>query len=905
MPIKVYGSVTSRKPDEVYQVAGVTLSDWLTEQTEDYRPGPVQPVTIMIDGELIRPELWSDVTVAADDQVDIRVRPQGGAISDAFESIGGFLVNPFFSLSVSAGNAALNSFIPDIPGQSGAGQQGARLSPAELKANTARLNEVIPEVLGRHIRYPDYLNAPRKYYKSPRVQAQDVLLSVGVGSYLVETANLKIGETPFSQLSNNISFQFFEPGASVTAHPAYQNWYTAPEVGSTTGSSGIRLYRARSLSAGIQNVQLQYSGTDITTTSASVFFPTDWAEGDFIAISERQSLTVTVDGSDVVTLSGDWAGIEEGDPIRLRSTDLAEANGVFVVETKSGGDITLLQEGVQVTGWAAGSYLVFLRRDDVDYQIDSIIYDTAYPTQVDGYSLSRFVAGAEDTGWAGFAGGTGFADVLLSARAESEGWAGPFSACPDGETTSLIEVDFFLPQGQGFIDEDTVVPFEAKRQVEIQWREIGETTWNSQVYTIDNATRDQLGFSYKISLGSSIRPEVRVRRVTEESTELTDLDRIEWTLLKARLPTVTSYPGITVLAVTIEGTDEIGSQSNNRINLIPVRKLPTWDGSGWTAPQATRDISAALVYTAKTVGYTDDDIDLDELDRLHTIWDNRGDRFDHQFGATTVKTAMDVILRAGMAELTIMGGLLTPARDEPRTQFEQPYSPANMTGPLQRSFQTVRHDDFDGVEVEYVNSDTWTTETVLCLLSGDQGIKLDKMKLDGVTDRTRAWRIGMRRRRAQKYRRWTYSFQTELDALNSGYLSYVPLIDDIPGYGKAAIMRDIQEHPDGALVTVTEPMEWVDGETHVIAYRDEEGDLVGPFTATQGDTDYQIIADIPLPWPDVNARQEPPHVFFGTTEKWTFPALVQDVTPNGSERCSVQAVNYDGRVYDDDDNSPP
>lgn len=886
MPIKVYGSVTSRKPDEVYQAAGVTLSEWLAEQTEDYRPGPVQPVTIMIDGELIDPDRWSDVTVSADDQVDIRVRPQGGVISDAFESIGGFLVNPFFSLSFRAGNAALNSFIPDIPGQTGGGRQGSNLSPAELKANTARLNEVIPEVLGRHIRYPDYLNPPRRLYSDTRTQVLRLMLCVGVGDYEIDEGSIKIGETAIEDL-NNIDFEIFGPGEDVSGSLNHEHWYTAPEVGSTQASSGIRL-------RGVTLDERTYSGS--ANAFASLIGGIDigerWEAGLRGTIALSQPVTVA---GNVIT--GTFEHLLVG--MEVTVGDTAGLSGNYVVASLNGAKTELELEtlgGAAVTP-TAGSWPLVIDKAGTEYVLTIINEPTI--------TVERVLAGgAEDTDWSGsLPSGTDSATITWLIDTFSGSTVGPFPACPDGETTQNVEVDIFAPQGLGTIDEDRVNS--RSREIRLKWRPVGSSTWTTQVETVTGATRNQLGWTFSISLPSAIRPEIEIERNGGEDVALEALDRIEVTELRSKLSTKTSYPGVTTMAVTITGADEIGSQSNNRINLIPVRKLPTWDGSGWTSPQATRDISAALVYTAKTVGYTDDDIDLDELDRLHTIWDNRGDRFDHQFGATTVKTAMDVILRAGMAELTIMGGLLTPARDEPRTQFEQPYSPANMTGPLQRSFQTVRQDDFDGVEVEYINSDTWTTETVLCLLPGDQGIKLDKMKLDGVTDRTRAWRIGMRRRRAQKYRRWTYSFQTELDALNSGYLSCVPLIDDIPGYGKAAIMRDIQEHTDGALVTVTEPMEWVDGENHVIAYRDENGDLAGPFTATQGDTDDQIIADIPLPWPDVNARQEPPHVFFGTTEKWTFPALVQDVTPNGSERCSVQAVNYDGRVYDDDDNSPP
>src|SRR5690606_16791518 len=120
--------------------------------------------------------------------------------------------------------------------------------------------------------------------------------------------------------------------------------------------------------------------------------------------------------------------------------------------------------------------------------------------------------------------------------------------------------------------------------------------------------------------------------------------------------------------------------------------------------------------------------------------------------------------------------------------FEQPYTPQNMTGPLVRQFSARKPDDFDGVDVEYTDGITWQKETVQCRLPGDLGLRVEKIKVEGVTDKTRAWRIGMRQRMIQKYRRWGYRFSTEMDALNSRYLSYVPLQDDVPGYGQSALM---------------------------------------------------------------------------------------------------------------------
>jgi hypothetical protein len=400
-----------------------------------------------------------------------------------------------------------------------------------------------------------------------------------------------------------------------------------------------------------------------------------------------------------------------------------------------------------------------------------------------------------------------------------------------------------------------------------------------------------------------MRPQIRVSRLEGEDTSLSALDRLELTELRSKLPTVTSYSDITVLAVTIIGSDKIASRSNNQVNLVPSRKLPEISGGALTASVETRKISSAVVRVVQSLGYTTDQIDLDALEQLESIWTSRGDTFDFVFSDGTAQEAIEKILRAGFASPTVNPqGQLTAIRDSERTIFEQGYSPENMTSPLQRTFTAVQVDEPDGIEVEYTNADTWTTETVNAFLPEDNGVKVEKIKLDGVTDRNRAWRIGMRQRRSQKYRRWSYSFNTELDSLNSAYLSYVPLLDDVPGYGKVAIL----EYIDTSKITVSEPLVFEVGQTHVVAYRDEDGTTKGPYICTQGADEYTLNVSIPQPWPKVlPSNQEPTHIYFGTTERWHFPALITAINPSGPLTASVAATNYDSRVYDDDDNTAP
>lgn len=93
------------------------------------------------------------------------------------------------------------------------------------------------------------------------------------------------------------------------------------------------------------------------------------------------------------------------------------------------------------------------------------------------------------------------------------------------------------------------------------------------------------------------------------------------------------------------------------------------------------------------------------------------------------------------------------------------------------------------MDVEYLSSTTWQIETIECRLPGDLGLRTEKIKVEGISDETRAWRYGMRRRRQQVYQRKRYSFSTELDALNSGYLDYALLGDTTPGYGQSAMLK--------------------------------------------------------------------------------------------------------------------
>lgn len=878
MTIKVYDTIMPAEPVEVYEDHGMTVEAWVQSKTPNYKRGSVQPLSCSVNGAIVKPMDWADVVIRERDNIEFRVMPFGDALNFFLPFIGG---------SVALAQAALDFFTPDIPGQRGQGNQGQQLEPADARANQARLGQGVPELLGRYIRYPDYVNQPYRYYEDTRTQALRLMLCVGVGRYQISADDVRIGETPIGEI-DGASYQLFEPGASVAGVENHENWYTAPEVGATTGGAGLRL-------RGVTFDERTYSGSAAASgdTLSGITVGELWDTNLRGTIDMTQTVTV-VDDVTADIFQGAFQHLLAGMTVNVTSN--AGVKGTYVVRTINGSSTEITLEttgGVAVTDAITGTRQMAIDKDGTEYKLTAINSSSSI-------DVERVLSGgATDPDWADTLpqGSLAAVDIEWYASTFTTQRSGPFLACPSGETTDVIEVDIFAPNGLGVVDGESINS--RSRTIRIEYKDVSAGSYTAVTRTVSGGTRDQLGWSFRIDVGSPITPEVRISRDGAEDVSVTSLDRLEVTALKSRLPTVTSYDDVTTMAVTIVGSDEISNQSNNRVNVVAQRLLEPVAGG---TESATRSISRAAVYVARTLGYDDDQIGIAEFEQLESVWESRGDYFDYVFSDGTVLDAIKTILRAGFADITLDTGAIVPIRDEPRTVLEQGYSPENMTAPLRRQFNSRQPDESDGVEVEYTNADTWTKETVMCLLPGDQQVKVDKIKLDGVTDRTRAWRIGMRRRRAQRYRRWTYSFSTELDALNSQYLSYVPLLDDIPGYGKVAILEGIQSDR----IVVSEPLEWVAGETHVVAYRDENGDVVGPFTATEGPDEYTVLVTIPQPWPAaLPANREPTHIYFGTTARWHFPALITEISPSGPLEVGVTATNYDERVYTDDSNFPP
>ncbi|HHW2896190.1 host specificity factor TipJ family phage tail protein [Pseudomonas aeruginosa] len=905
--IEIYPSLLDGEPLERHPIGRrMTIHAWLTANSPGYRCHDVHPFSIGVvpaevalcddltdkqkkaHEEFIHPGEWAERIIDRGDIVRIYKLPRG---TDPFTITAALFKGV---------QSAFRMLMPQLPGMPTNPGQGESLADSSARGNKVKLGDAIREVAGRRPIFPDYILPPRKYFAGPREQWTEMLLCIGRGRFQIQEGGVKIGDTTFLALGAEASFQIFEPGQSLGSHPSAIWWHSAPEVGaSSTGNAGLELTESSTLTPNPTATTFTFSGNNIIIPSGAGSFPSDWVAGTILRVEAQYPYTV-VDGGGSArdTISGDIAqlGLSVGTEIQVVGVN----SGLYVVNTVNATNLTLnYDSGAPVNALQVGAGDAAIGLRGLRFRI------TAYSAQQ--ITVERLTsAGATDPSWPGFSPLNSSTSRITVDTSNSEGgWRGPFPACPAGEKTSVVEWDIFCPNGLIFIDrKGNQIPLSGYYTVQYRDMDIGGA-WTSLDYQHNGATLDQIGFTTRLNLPYAMRPEIRMRqRYPIGKNELEFRDTLQWYGLRSQLQAPTSYAGVTVLAVRYRSSDRISAQTESRVSVEATRMLPTRQNGAWTPEIATRDIVPFLCYIAKERGYTDADLDLEELDRLDAIWKSRGDTFDmiYEDGKVTVAQIMDDVLAAGYAEKTIKRGVISAARDEPRTTFGHMYSPQNMDGPLRISISAPSEDDYDGVDVEFVNANGWIEDTVQCRLPGDVGRKVEKITAVGVTNRDRAWRYGMRRRMAQRYRRTEYSFDTGLDALNSEFWDYVALAGDVPGPGLAqsAYLKSFVIAGNSVLIESSEPLDWSLLNSPALYLRRPDGTVSGGYPASRID-DYRLsIPSIDF-IPDVSWEIEPPHLLLGNP----YPALISSIDPNGNTAASVRATSYDERVYIYDNASAP
>ena len=591
-----------------------------------------------------------------------------------------------------------------------------------------------------------------------------------------------------------------------------------------------------------------------------------------------------------------------GTPITMSSAPVAifGIGPVYAVGSASTGGtpeqlakITLeYPDGTPFIGLPDGIQRIAIGYRQNRYRVDSVSSETI--------SVSRLnESGVVDSGWPGFLDRSILDYQLSSTVTDSANWIGPFMGCPEGEAVDRIEWDIFFPGGlQSTASKGGEYPLSIT--VIFSYADVSTGVWVDVSKTYTANTRDGIGFSEGIDLPYLMRPICRMRRLDTGGFRVVS-DNAQWFALRSRLQQrPTSYPGVTCIAMTVRTGSRLSAQSDRQVSLVATRIYE--DGE-------SRSISGAIQHICQSLPTNEAAYDEDELAELQAeYWTPRGETFDYSFDKqVTAKEALQTVLNAGMSFLSIEDSKITAIREgvKPITGAITPHEQASE---LVTSFVAPSADDYSGVDVKYIDPVTFGVEIVECRLPGIDPLKIETYTLDGVQDRTRAWRIGMRRLMKYQYQRLTHKTETELSALAYRMLDHVVMTDDIPGNQTISSIIESAEDIDSGewagrtLITSSEDLDWTfDNPRVLIKYQDG---TVSPLLTPIRVNDTQLLVTTASIENDFDWSIEPPRMVFCSSSKVGYSAIIEAIEPDQDGRCSVTAKQYSDAFYQYDDSTP-
>jgi len=522
-------------------------------------------------------------------------------------------------------------------------------------------------------------------------------------------------------------------------------------------------------------------------------------------------------------------------------------------------------------------------------------------------TVQRMIGGVEDTAWSGFVDmETTGAVITLDISNFKGGYRGPFAACPADAKVDMIEWDVFHPQGLCGIGRQGQI-YDVRSFHTFEWRDADIAgPWNEEFVEHYGGSRDAMGFTYRVALPYPMRAEVRiVKRFVSQPGRIDDekQDDIVWYGCRARVPGgATSYPNSTVLVVNLRGGDQLAADSENKVWVRGTRVIPVRINGAWAAAQPTDDIEAYCLHVLKSAGYTDDQLDLAEWDRLGDVWRSRGDTFNWLFkDQQTVQQVVEKALACGFSEMTVKNGLLTPVRDEPQEVFQALYTYDTQTddGALDIRFDVPSGDDIDGIDIRYMDHKLWQLATAKCRIPGAPAAKRVKViEVEGISTKDKAYQYGMRELLKIKYQRKTCSWSTEMSAFNSNYMDLVQVAGECPGYAQSTVMEAYGGH---ALMTVEvdQDIAWDDfTPPYLASVRRMDGKCFGPVKITRtGARTFTLPKPLDFE-PDFSGQGvEPPYVLIGQG----YGVQITDIKPDGTDAADVEAKFYTPEIYAFDD----
>lgn len=938
-PVRVLGRPRPMEPAriDVELPAGGTVAEMLA--ASGVNPGPFLRV-FLGDVEVPR-DAWSHVRPKPGRILRVTAVPAGGGQGSgktvarivltiaviaaavytggaAFGAAGVFGESAFGAAAVTAGvglagTLLINALIPPPrPRLTDESAQGFSPTIAGGR-NDLRPFGVVPVIHGRHRIVPPYGSAPYTEVVGDE-QYLRCLFVPGMGP--LELSDYKIGDTPIDQFEG-VEIEVRE--GRLTDEPLRLFPGTVIE-----NAPGVPIRHA---DGWIQRT----SSVDANELSVDVTWPQGLAR--LSASGEREPLTVSIEVQYSPTGLNQWQTINGGSP-----NDVRELDYLFrTPEVAFGGEETHAAS----IAWGAsfpGAKPAYLPTTNYSWEATGYIYVTlggvysigvdcsdAGEIMVDGLTVATWLgshatAGGATPDFEAHSGTIrlhrGYHQVRIRMEARTTAGAIAVGWRPPGSSWQTIPAGNFSTTAGSRSSPPTGT-------LRVRW-------FNTALYitsiTVTAATTEQIrrSLAWAVTAGQY---DVRLRRVTQDSTDANVIDAAVWTSLRTiRSDDPLKIPGVAKIAMRIKATDQLNGFIDD-FNCMAHSVHWDWDPAigEWIERATSTPAScyrAVLQGAANRRPMADDRLDLAEFQDWAVDTRAKGLECNcvMDFAGTVWERLAD-IAAAGRARPAMRDGLYSIVRDRIQTVPVQMFTPRNSWGFKGRKvFAELPH----GLRVQFLNEATGYQRDERVVLADGYTIDgrdafgnlrpelpaatlFEPLEVFGVVTSTEAFIHGRYHHAQARLRPEVFELSTDFEhlACNAGDLVLVG--HDVPQWGQGAgRILDLVVDSDDNLrgLVLDEPVIMDAGLAYVVRVRLE--DLTTFIRAVVTEEGQQkTLMFVGLAGPNTPRPKRGDLFAFGRLDRETVALVIRSIEPAPDLSARLTFVNHAPEVLDADEGEIP
>mgnify|MGYP003634383397 CR=1 FL=1 len=679
-------------------------------------------------------------------------------------------INAWWFVGGAIAIAAMSYLTPKIPGDVGQAKQSPNNS-LQGQTNIARPYQAYPLVFGSPVSYPDLTGeAIIEYVNNKKIVRQ--LMVVGTG--LFDITETRAGATPLGNFLGSTA-TYYEPVNKIVTVPEVINVFSSNEVDgqevlNSTGGTVVNSYTLAEHAGGNVTFVPETFTFEVNKTASSDLFKTDFDAG---SITDRVEVPyfAVLPGSSIpqaTSGAGDLASVTLDGTNVFYTIVLTDFNGQYSLDDNY--DLPTTFDVDVVVNSALGPIKIAVEAGEIR---TNIVFPRGLKSTVD----------------------LAFSFIKLD---------GP-NGNPVGPSNDFYTISYTA---------DTVDP---------------------QFRTYDQVLNGGQGYY-----------QVTINRTDQANNDASFPDQTVIEAIYAiNRETNVEYGNLTMLDVVIPATINATSLRENKINIALTSKLITYAaGAVNYTPQASRKFADAVLHLAVDFyGRDPNTLALDELyeiqDRLDLINPALG-TFDFTFDDIDVSydERMDAILQVARSYKWLDGDVYRFGRNELRANPATAITRRDISGDENREYSLSYNpqllENFDSVKVEYVNKAT-NKKAYIFRQVDDFGVIIDgsgqnpkSLELAGCSEQFNAINRAELEMRTLLYQRYSLTDTIEPSAM---FLDRGDMVLYAEQYNSDVFDGEILA-VNGNIATVSESLDFIDGQDYTINYTTTDGSSVGSFAIT-------------------------------------------------------------------------